>query len=458
MPTSPPSNNPQRNDDPRKSLDDLISRSIAYHSAPELTELLAFIRKFPYLAPYNAMLLKTQNPGIRYALRAPMWEQLYRRKISPGARPYVILRTMGPVEFVFDLSDTEPENPYDDRVPVAISNPFRANGVSPPKTFQKIIDYCLSLSAEVVEQDFGTILAGEIIRDEKRIHRYRILLNSKHSEARKIGTLIHELAHLLCGHLGADRENKIPGRTGLTKDIEEFEAEAVAYLVTDRLGIEIDSAGYLSGYLSSEKPIPEYSLDMVLKIAGKIEMMILGGKRPKLESFFEKSTPVSGGHEPKNDGAPHIEEMHAGLWFDLPGVTFKNRHELLPTDVWGDFLESTKLASEDGAYKIDFALYAGDAPIMEVMDRMIAPTKELLRDAYEEGVADGLDAFVFTGALRNYGERYPVAFELFSYENFLWKITVFSNSKRNALAELQRMNSTLLICAEGGLRGTLINE
>jgi hypothetical protein len=369
----------------------------------------------------------------------------------------VILRTMGPVEFVFDLSDTEPINPYDDRVPVAASNPFTTNGVPPPQTLPRITDYCFSLSAEVVEQDFGTSLAGKVIRDEKGTLRYCILLNSKHSETQKLGTLVHELAHVLCGHLGADRENKIAERKGLTKQIREFEAEAVAYLVTDRLGIDIGSAGYLSGYLSSAKAIPEYSLDMVLKVAGKIELMMLGGKRPKLESFFQQSTIVPGEHEPRNDGAPYIEEMLAGLWFDLPGVTFKNRNELLPTDVWGDFLESTKLASEDGAYKIDFALYAGEAPIMEVIDRMIAPAEEQLRDALEEGVADGFDAWVFTGALRNYGERYPVALEFFSFENFLWKITVFSNSKRNALAELRRINSTLLVSVEE-LRGTLSNE
>lgn len=276
-----------RDDDPRRSLDDLISRAIAYHSAPELKELLAFTRRFPYLAPYNAMLLHMQNPGIRYALRAPQWEKSYGRRIKPGSRPYVILRTMGPVTFVFDLSDTEPIHPGDDRVPIAAANPFSTDGKPPFGTFEKMTKCCLELSVEVVEQDYGTGLAGQVIRNTSRKPPYRILLNSKHTEAQRFGTLAHELAHVLCGHLGEDKVNKIPGRTNLTHSIEEFEAEAVAYLVTDRLGLDIGSVSYLSGYLNSKQDVPEFSLDMVLKVAGRIELLMMGGRRPKTEGYLK---------------------------------------------------------------------------------------------------------------------------------------------------------------------------
>jgi hypothetical protein len=275
-----------RDDDPRRSLDDLISRAIAYHSAPELVELLEFNRRFPYLAPYNAMLLHMQNPGIRFALRAPQWERGYRRRIKPGARPYVILRTMGPVAFVFDLSDTEPIHPGDDRVPMAAANPFATNGEPPRGTFERMTECCLKLAVEVAEQELGTGLAGKVIREPKRQPPYRVLLNSKHTEAQKLGTLAHELAHVLCGHLGEDKANSIPGRTDLTQSIEEFEAEAVAFLVTDRLGLDIGSVSYLAGYLSAQHPIPAYSLDMVLKVAGRIELLMMSGKRPKVEGFL----------------------------------------------------------------------------------------------------------------------------------------------------------------------------
>lgn len=154
-------------DDAKRTLDDLISRALAYSSGRELKELLDFARRFPHYAPYNAMLLHVQNPDIRYAIRAAVWERVYQRRVNPGARPYVVLQIMGPVAFVFDVSDT-------------------------------------------------------------------------HSEA-----------------------------------------EAVAYLVTDRLNLDIGSVAYLAGYLTEKEPVPNYSLDAVLKAAGKIEEMLHGRFRLK---------------------------------------------------------------------------------------------------------------------------------------------------------------------------------
>src|SRR5205809_6148275 len=87
----------------RKALDDLISRALAYRTGPELKALFDFMRRFPHIAPYNAMLLHVQNPEIGYALKARVWERDYYRQVRPGARPYVILQTMGPVAFVFEL-------------------------------------------------------------------------------------------------------------------------------------------------------------------------------------------------------------------------------------------------------------------------------------------------------------------------------------------------------------------
>jgi hypothetical protein len=84
-------------DDAKHALDDLVARALAYRTGPELKALFDFIEKLPYIAPYNAMLLHVQNPGIRYALRPKLWQEDYRRRVRPGARPYVILRTMGPV-------------------------------------------------------------------------------------------------------------------------------------------------------------------------------------------------------------------------------------------------------------------------------------------------------------------------------------------------------------------------
>src|SRR6266498_370537 len=126
----------------RKALDDLISRALAYRTGPELKALFEFLKRFPHLAPYNAMLLHVQNPGIGYALQARFWERGYQRQVRPGARPYVILQTMGPVAFVFELSDTEPINPAVDLVPDIVKNPFPAKGQAPTGAIEILVSTC----------------------------------------------------------------------------------------------------------------------------------------------------------------------------------------------------------------------------------------------------------------------------------------------------------------------------
>ena len=275
-------------DDAKRTLDDLIARSLAYSSGPELKVLLDFSRRFPHYAPYNAMLLHVQNPGISYAVRAAVWEETYQRRVNPGARPYVVLQTMGPVAFAFDISDTYPIDPANDLVPAVVVNPFPAKGAAPPKAIKRLTDACAKAGIVVVTQDLGSSRAGDVRRAELNGCEFYLRLNSKHTAAQQLGTCAHELAHVFCGHLGKDRNGIAPERTPeiLTKDLVEFEAEAVAYLVTDRLNLDVGSVAYLSGYLLVGKPLPKYSLDAVLKAAGKIEEMLQGRFRLK-----KKATP-----------------------------------------------------------------------------------------------------------------------------------------------------------------------
>jgi len=260
----------------RKALNDLISRTLAYGTGPELKALFDFMRRFPHIAPYNTMLLHVQNPGIGYALQARLWERHYHRQVRPGARPYVILQTMGPVAFVFELSDTEPIDPAVDLVPEIVTNPFPAKGQPPIGAIKTLVSACLKVGIEVEWRDRATILAGSVQRLTHRTPPFHLLLNLKHTEAQQLGTLAHELAHVFCGHLGDLEGGFWPDRHYATKVTREFEAEAAAYLVTYRLNLDIGSVQYLAGYLSGEKPLPNYSFDTVLKAAGKIEEMLRG--------------------------------------------------------------------------------------------------------------------------------------------------------------------------------------
>lgn len=108
--------------------------------------------------------------------------------------------------------------------------------------------------------------------------RYELLINSKLSDEAQYATLVHELAHLYCGHVGTPNEKWWPDRQRLPHEAREFEAESVSYLICQRLGIESPSVAYLAGYLKDKEP-PEISLECVMKSTGLIEQM--GQKRLK---------------------------------------------------------------------------------------------------------------------------------------------------------------------------------
>ena len=76
---------------------------------------------------------------------------------------------------------------------------------------------------------------------------FELLLNSVLSAEARYGTLVHELAHLYCGHLGTPNARWWPDRQNLSLAVREFEAESVSYLVCTRLGIDTASDEYLAG-------------------------------------------------------------------------------------------------------------------------------------------------------------------------------------------------------------------
>src|SRR5712664_4341218 len=100
---------------------------------------------------------------------------------------------------------------------------------------------------------------------------FELLLNSVLSAEARYGTLVHELAHLYCGHLGTPNGRWWPDRHDLSHDVREFEAESVSYLVCTRLGIDTASDEYLAGYVRRCPATPAISLDRVMKSVWLLE-------------------------------------------------------------------------------------------------------------------------------------------------------------------------------------------
>ena len=94
-------------DEERNLLDQLLTDSKLYRQSKDYKELLDFVVRLRNFAPFNAMLLQIQKPGLSYAASASDWWARFKRKPKPNARPLLILWPFGPVALVYDVMVTE---------------------------------------------------------------------------------------------------------------------------------------------------------------------------------------------------------------------------------------------------------------------------------------------------------------------------------------------------------------
>ena len=226
---------------------------------------------------------------------ASEWRIRFGRKPIPGARPLVILKPFGPVEFVYELNDTEGKE-----LPQIIEQPFEAIGEVTRAMLGNFIDNLYLSGIRVNLQNYGTDFAGQVQRINETANftnskgtiqfkqYYCITVNENMDNASKLATIYHELGHIFCGHIPCPNQKYIPTRGYLPKEVEEFEAESVCWLLCERQGIKNPSAQYLSTYLKGNGLVPNISLTNVLKAAGEIEQIRKGVSRPRKELLVKE--------------------------------------------------------------------------------------------------------------------------------------------------------------------------
>jgi hypothetical protein len=270
----------------RAALDELFSLAGKYATSLDYLELMQFVARFRFYSPFNAMLIHTQMPGAHFACTARRWRQEYRREIKISARPILILQPKGPILFVFDVGDTAPL-PNAPSLPRQVEDPFRVRSGKVGGQLGSTIQNAKRDGVRVTDRADGSQRAGSIQRVATGQHidftvgkkstriplRFDLVLNSAHSAEARFGTLVHELAHLYCGHLGSPDVRWWPDRQNLSHDVREFEAESVSYLVCSRLGIDPASEVYLAEYVRRCPTTPPISLDRVFKSVGLLEQM-----------------------------------------------------------------------------------------------------------------------------------------------------------------------------------------
>jgi hypothetical protein len=257
----------------RLLLDRLFADSRLYTQSKDYKELLDFVARLPNFAPFNAMLLQIQKPGLRFAASAYDWRVHFERFPKEGARPMLILWPFGPVALVYDELDTiGKELPRDVRS-------FYAQGAVNHKRIEAFRVFMSSkgITSEMI--DAGDLRAGSIrlVRGPlppKGYSGYLMFINRNHEAPIQFVTIAHELAHLFLGHLGADSKLHIPDRRGHSHQQVELEAESVAYMVCERNGVTSASETYLKDFVKNNTTIDALDVYQVMRAAGQVEVML----------------------------------------------------------------------------------------------------------------------------------------------------------------------------------------
>ena len=243
----------------RALIDQLIAATKLYDSSEAIQELFAFTIRLREFAPFNAMLLHIQKPGLTHAATAHDWWHRFRRVPKKGTRPLLVLRMKGPVDFVFDVLDTEGKDlPAD-----AFS--FPTFGDLSDHRFAEFMRAVGKEKIDLVEIDAGDAHAGWVrllarSKSDKGKNVYQLGYNKNHGAPTRFVTVAHELAHLYLGHLGADNGRRVPDRRDTPHDLMEVEAEMAAYLVAMRNGLKPRSESYLSNYKGAFEDLNLYAV------------------------------------------------------------------------------------------------------------------------------------------------------------------------------------------------------
>ena len=243
----------------RALIEQLIAATRLYETSEAVAELLAFTAKLRAFAPFNAMLLHIQKPGLTHAASARDWWTRFRRVPKRGARPLLVLRAMGPVDFVFDVLDTT-----GDKLPAG-AFAFPTFGAISEARLAEMLHCVARERIEVESFDGGDGSAGWIARvglspRPKGKHLYRLAYNRNHPPTTRFVTIAHELAHLFLGHLGADNGRGVSDRSDRDHALREIEAETAAYLVAKRNGVSPRSESYLSAFKGSFSQLDLYAV------------------------------------------------------------------------------------------------------------------------------------------------------------------------------------------------------
>ena len=275
-----------------QEINELYNEVLAYRNTGKLQDLLQFCARMQTIGAYNAMLVHMQMPGAMLVLSRKRWEQEMCRRVTPNARPLIILIPFGPIELVFDVTHTDaiPGAPrrYSDKLE-ALMHPYPVIGEIDDEILEKLqgnlryfgIYFTDDYNAGTGECAQFTCFPRRVYYDVTRWENkfsipfplsYQLSVDHRKTPEERFVSICHELGHHFCGHLTriAPKDEDPKER----KRVEEFEAEIVAWVVASRRGFKDSGAvPFLSQYADYYGQLPEIDIRNVLSAVDQIEKM-----------------------------------------------------------------------------------------------------------------------------------------------------------------------------------------
>ena len=274
------------------SITRLFQEVKRYRNSIEFIKKLEFYSNFPYIGVYNAALVEQQRPGARMVLTVKKWAELYNRKIKPNARPIIILKPFYPVDFLFDINDTKQKDKTskqeENRIIEQIIHQHKVDCSHDIRFYlDNLIDNLPKFGISYQKYVVGSTINSEIRNvNPNDSEELKVFINNKHVvthhnyfaisvkmnaySSEELALIIHELGHLFCQHIRCSWWDQ----RFFTKEVKEFEAETVSYLVCKRLDIKTNSIKYLAEYVDANLEIPPIDINCVFEAVDLIEKMV----------------------------------------------------------------------------------------------------------------------------------------------------------------------------------------
>jgi hypothetical protein len=247
-----------------RAIEELSQALEAGHSE-KLREYLGAMARFHRYSWHNVMLISSQRPDATHVAGFNTWKQL-GRFVKKGAKGIMILAPIVHKKSKEDVSDEE-------QTQTAVT--FRAvfvfdQGDTDGKPLAELSSaegdpsgYTEKLKQFVAQRGIQLEYSDSIYPAQGQCSSGKITLLPGQTAAEEFNTLAHEVGHLLLLHTQERRAET-------TKCVRETEAEAVAFVVCEAIGLKArNSADYIHLYSGSKETLGA-SLECIQRTSAEI--------------------------------------------------------------------------------------------------------------------------------------------------------------------------------------------